>query len=96
MAITVGQKSDRKGLFRLITGVVVVIAFLIATYVLFFTEPPQIEVFAPPEVQTISKISEVNISPSAIINSPEYKALREHVLPPELGEFGRENPFARF
>ena len=96
MAITVEQGSGRKGLFRLITGAVVVVALVVATYVLFFTTPPQIEVFAPAEIQTISQISEIDIDPSAIINSREYKALREHVSPPELGEFGRVNPFARF
>jgi len=96
MAITVEQGKSKKGLFGLVSVVSVVIALLIATYVLFFTETPQIEVFVPSEIETISQISEVDIDPSAIINSQEYKALKEHVLPPELGEFGRKNPFARF
>ncbi len=96
MAISVGEDRNTKLMIRTIGGVVVVIALVIATYILFFTTPPQIEVIAPPEVQTISQISEIDLDPSTVINSPEYKALKEHVPPPVLGEFGRANPFARF
>ncbi len=96
MAITVAQGESKKGIFRLISGVIVVIGLVVATYILFFTTPPQIEVFAPPEVKKITQISEKNLDPSAITNSPEYKALREHVAPPVLSEYGRENPFSRF
>ncbi|KKU11777.1 MAG: hypothetical protein UX16_C0004G0009 [Parcubacteria group bacterium GW2011_GWB1_45_7] len=96
MAITVEQGNGKKGLVGLVVGVSVVVGLIIATYVLFFTKPPQIEVLVPSEVKTISKISEVDLDPSKITGSPQYKALQEHVLPPVLGEFGRENPFARF
>jgi len=96
MAITVGEKRNTSGLLRTIGASIVVIGLIVATYVLFFTRPPQIEVFAPPEVQQISQISEVNVDPAAVMNSPEYRALEEHVDPPEFGEFGRANPFARF
>ena len=96
MAITVERESTRKGMVRVISGVVLVIALFVATFILFFTEPPQIEVLAPPEVQTITQISEINLDPDTIIDSPEYEALEGYVLPPEPGDFGRSNPFTRF
>ena len=96
MAISVGEERNTKMTIRVIAGVIVVIGLVAATYVLFFTKPPQIEVFAPPEVQTISKISEISVDPKALTNSPEYKALDEHIPLPALGEFGRQNPFARY
>ena len=96
MAISVGEERNTKMMMKIVAGAIVVVALVVATYILFFTKPPQIEVFAPPEVQTISQISEISVDPSVVINSPEYKALKEHVLPPNLGEFGRTNPFARY
>jgi len=96
MAITVEKESTRKGMFRVISGLILVIALFVATYILFFTKPPQIEVLAPPEVETITQISEINLDPGAIIESPEYQALQGDILLPELGDFGRSNPFARF
>jgi len=96
MAISVGEGRDTKMMIRVVTGAIVIVALVVATYVLFFTSPPQIEVFAPQEVRTISQISEINIDPSAVTNSREYKALDEHIPLPILGEFGRVNPFARY
>lgn len=96
MAIAVERESTRKGMFRIATGIVLIVALFVATYVLFFTTPPQIEVLAPPEVQTISQIAEINVSPVTLTNSPEYRVLDEYIPLPALGEYGRNNPFARF
>ncbi len=96
MAITVDQGENRGKVFKLAGSVAIVVALLIATYVLFFTTPPQIEVFAPQEVETISRISEIELNPSAIINSPEYKSLTGDIPLPTLGQVGRANPFSRF
>jgi len=96
MAIAVSNNGESRGTFRIVVYAVVVLGLLIATYVLFFTSPPKIEVFSPPEVQQISKISDVKVDPEAILNSPEYKSLEQYVDKPEFGDFGRSNPFARF
>jgi len=96
MAFTIEGENRSKGLVRLVVGVIAVILLLFATYYLFFTKPPQIDVLVPLELETISKISEVSVDPGAVIDSPQYRLLKEHVDPPELGEFGRVNPFARF
>lgn len=96
MAITVEREPMKGGTIRVIIGVVIVLVLVIATYFLFFTKPPKIEVIAPPEVENITEISEVDIDPRALVNSQEYKALRDTIPSPALGEYGRENPFARF
>ena len=96
MAFTIKAENRKKGLIKLIVGIISVLLLLFATYYLFFTSPPQIDVLVPLELETISKISEFSVDPEAVISSPQYQALKEHVEPPELGEFGRTNPFARF
>jgi len=96
MAITVQEESTRRGMMRLIIGAVLVAALFIATYVLFFTKPPQIDVIAPREIQTISQISEINVSPTSLTNSPEFRALDEYIPLPVPGQYGRSNPFTRF
>jgi len=96
MAFTVEKDKRGRGLSRIAVIIVSILFLLFATYYLFFTEPPQIEVLVPVELRKISQISEFNIDPAAIINSPEYRSLKQHVAPAELGEFGRINPFARF
>lgn len=96
MAFTIEGENRNKGLITLIISVVSVVLLLFATYYLFFTKPPQIDVLVPTELETISRISQVSADPAAIIDSPQYKSLREYVGPPDLGGVGRVNPFARF
>ena len=96
MAFTIEGENKRKGLVRLVVGVIVDLLLLFATYYLFFTKPPQIDILVPLELESISKISKLSIDPGAVIDSPQYQSLKEHVGPPELGEYGRVNPFARF
>lgn len=96
MAFTIEGSKKNRGLGGLIAIVVSVGILLFATYYLFFTEPPQIEVFVPVELVKIKQISEVNIDPSGVINSSVFQSLKEHVGPPQLGIFGRSNPFSNF
>jgi hypothetical protein len=96
MAFTIEGEKKSNGLIRLVGIIVAIIVFLFATYYLFFTKPPQIEVFVPRELMTISQISDLDIDPSTIINSAVYRSLKEHFPPPQFGEFGRLNPFSSF
>ena len=96
MAFTIKAENRRKGLVKLVVGIISILLLLFATYYLFFTSPPQIDVLVPLELEAISKISKFSVDPGAVIDSPQYKSLKKHVGPAELGEFGRVNPFARF
>ena len=96
MAINIEGGKQNNPLAKVAVIVISIILLVFATYCLFFTNPPQIDVLVPVELQTISQISGLNVDPSEIIKSPEYNALKEQVGPPDLGQFGRENPFAKF
>lgn len=96
MAFTIEGGKQGKMLSRIVVIIASILILMFATYYLFFTQPPQIEVLVPIELRKISQISEFNIDPAAVINSPEYKSLKQHVEPAQFGEFGRLNPFARF
>lgn len=96
MAIRVEGDKNVGGLVRMI-GIGIAVLFLVfGTYYLFFKNPPLVEVLVPEELETISKYSEIEIEPTEVINSSLYNSLIEHVPPPAVNEFGRENPFSRF
>lgn len=99
MAINIeGSSTTRSGLVPLVVGVVVVIALIVLTYFVFFSQAPLVEVLAPQELETISEISAIEIDPKTVLNSPEYTFLDSRTSEPDLSglEFGRENPFDRF
>ncbi len=96
MAIIIEGEKQSNGLVQITVAGIIVVIIIAVTYWVFFTEPPFVEVFAPQELENISRISQVETDPSVIADSPAFKALQVHVEEPQLGEFGRENPFARF
>lgn len=74
----------------------VVVALIAGAYLLFFTEEPFVDVIAPPELETISQLSDANIEDGVLANDPVYQQLGNKVNDIEIGEAGRENPFAQF
>ena len=95
MAIII-EKEKRGARTQMIVGIIVVFVLFFGIYYLFFVRPPLVDVIVPQGLKSISKISEVKISPSTVIDSPIYKSLKEYVKDVDIGEFGRENPFDRF
>jgi len=96
MAIRVEGQKDTKIWTQLTVGAVVVVLLITGTYYLFFKNPPLVDIIVPPELETISKISKVDINPEVVTKSELYKSLVEHVAEPVINGAGRENPFARF
>lgn len=96
MAIVVEEGKPKSGLMYIIGGAIAAIVLIWFTWWLFFTTPPRVDVLAPTELEPISRITEVKTDPGEILNSPTFQLLEERVGPIEIGEFGRENPFARF
>ena len=96
MAIIIEGEKQGKGTVQAVVGAVVAVLLLVATYWIFFAEPPLVEVIAPQELESISRISQVEVSPEVVTGSPVFKSLKILADDPELGEFGRENPFAKF
>ena len=95
MALVFGEEKKRSRLPYLIGGGVVIV-LIILTYYLFFAPAPLAEVVAPPEFESISRVSKVELNPNLITNNQVYQSLRRYVDEPVVGEFGRPNPFAPF
>ncbi len=94
MALVFGE--EKKNRLPYLIGGGVVIILLILTYYLFFAPVPLAEVVTPPEFESISRVSKVELNPNLITNDQVYQSLRRYVDEPVLGEFGRPNPFAPF
>jgi len=97
MAISVsGEKRNIGSVVWIIVAVVAVIILLATMYYLFFAPAPFIDVVVPPALEDISQYSDADFDTSVLERSEVFQSLRRHVSEPELGEFGRENPFTRF
>jgi len=97
MAIVVEGQKDKNILLQVVAIGGVVLLLVIGTYYIFFKNPPFVNVIVPPELETISKFSDVDISPEIITELELYLSLVDHVGKPVINGFGgRDNPFARF
>ena len=87
-----GKKSFNWAL--LLAGIVVVVIIFVGGYYLFFKKPQLIEVVSPRELEPIEKISQIEFDPAAVLNSPNFKILRQFAAPAVLPPAGRDNPFS--
>jgi len=97
MAIIVEEEKKRISWFE-ITVVIAILLFLgMATYYLFFKPVPGMErIIVAPELESISKVSKITLDVASVTDSPVYKSLIRQIQDPNLGVFGRPNPFASF
>ncbi|MEK7512598.1 MAG: hypothetical protein AAB601_00165 [Patescibacteria group bacterium] len=74
-------------------GVVVLVVFF-GSYYLFFKKPQLIDVVAPIDLSNINALAQVQVfDPQAIVNSSNFKALKDFTTPLVLPPTGRSNPF---
>jgi hypothetical protein len=99
MAIVVERNNQKSSPARIILAILAIGLLFMGTYYVFFATAPFDEsIEVSEELDTISEISAIKmneIDPSAVIKSIN-EVLEKRVGDPELGEFGRENPFSRF
>ncbi|OGY57113.1 MAG: hypothetical protein A3E61_02345 [Candidatus Colwellbacteria bacterium RIFCSPHIGHO2_12_FULL_43_12] len=97
MAIIVEEEKKNTPWFSLLV-IVLVLGFLgFGTYYLFFKPVPGIEQFTvSPDMESVSKVSKVNLDMATVTDSVAYKMLMSKISQPELKNFGRSNPFASF
>lgn len=99
MAIIVEQQAKRTN-WVAIAGLSSLFIFLItATYYLFFSPTPLVEFFAPPELSSASRLSEIDISLESVrqvTDHPVADMLKTHIAPPLVPQTGRSNPFLSF
>ncbi|MBI5147863.1 MAG: hypothetical protein HZA37_01790 [Parcubacteria group bacterium] len=96
MAIVIAE--EKRGLnWMFVAALILFIAiFAGAFYYLFFKAPQLIEVVAPIELKGASELSQLQFNPTALVESPEFKNLRQYISPIVVGELGRTNPFLPF
>ena len=95
MAILIDEEKRPFPWFPLLIAAVILVALVAGTYYLFFAAVPGIEVVLPPALKSANAISEIDVEPSRVINSPEFRALRVYTGLPSTGELGKANPFAQ-
>ena len=96
MAILVEEEKKPKNWFALVAVIIVVGIIFAGVYFVFFQKPEFIEIVAPKQLETISKLSRVKFDPTAVIDSPVFKKLRTYGSPLTLPVTGRDNPFLPF
>ena len=95
MAIILEEEKKPVNWFGMIAGIVAALIVLIGGYYLFFKKPQFIEVVVPGPLQQIETISKVPpLDPQAVINSSNFRALRDYTTPLPEPVKGRQNPFA--
>jgi flagellar basal body-associated protein FliL len=92
MAIVV-EEEKKTNWVTIITVVVVLAIVFVGGYYLFFKNPELIEVVAPDRLQQLNQLSQAKFDPSAVVDSPAFKALRDYTSPLVLPSAGRADPF---
>lgn len=93
MAILIEEEKRPIPWFPILIGVLILGAISAGTYYLFFAAEPGIEIVLSKTLQSANEISKLEIEPSAVINSAEFRSLRPYTGPPTTGELGKPNPF---
>jgi len=96
MAIVLEQQKRGTNWFAIIVFVFFLIVIVGGGYYLFFAPVPGIEIIAPLALETAAELSQLQLDPTALINNPVLKNLRQYGSLPGTGALGRENPFVSF
>ncbi len=96
MAILIQKQNNKVNWFAIavVTFAVAFVAF--AIYYLFFAPTPGIEIVVPSTLETASQITALEVDPSAVLNSRQFRLLRVYTGLPSVGQLGRANPFLAF
>ncbi len=93
MAIVVEEDRPKINITQVLMWLTVLLIVGFAVYYIFFAEPQIVGVAVPPAFKNIDPLAEVNLTPEDLINSEQFKSLKQYVTPPEAGNAGRTNPF---
>ncbi len=96
MAILIQEEKKSINIFPVLIVLLIVGVISFGIYALFFAPTPGIEVVLPGELQSAERISSIDVDPSTVINSREFRTLRSYAGPASVGSLGRDNPFANF
>lgn len=96
MAILIQQKKNGINWFAISITTFAVAFVVFGIYYLFFAPTPGIEIVVPSTLDTASRITSLEVDPSAVLNSRQFRLLRVYTGLPSVGQVGRSNPFLAF
>ena len=96
MAILLEQQKRKMDWFSLGVTAFVIFCIIFGIYFLFLAPTPGIEIVVPLALQSAGKVSSLQVDPSTVLNSREFRSLRSYTGLPGLGVTGRPNPFLPF
>lgn len=93
MAIIVEEDRPKINITQILMWFTVLAIVGFAVYYIFFAEPQIIDVPVPAAFKNLDPLAQVNLVPEDLINSEQFKSLKEYITLPEPGNAGRVNPF---
>ena len=96
MAITIEEEKKQVNWVGAVVGVVVAVSLFAAAYLLLFRKPELIEVVVPGRLETLRGVSQITFDPNELLQSPEFKILRQFGNEPATPTPGKINPFSPY
>ena len=94
MAIVIEEQKKGFNWFALAIVILVVAGGVAASYYLFFAPTPFIEKVAPPRLESLKTVSQIELSPELITGNPMFQILKQYINPIEVPTgISRSNPF---
>lgn len=94
MAIILEEERKPTNWAAIAGTIAVVFLVFIGAYYLFFKKPELIDAVVPSKLEPINVISQIpQIDPLSIVNSSNFKLLRDYTTPLVTPPIGRGNPF---
>jgi len=96
MAIVVEQEKRKSNLIVFIGWLAVMITIVVIIYYLFFQKPELIPITASTDFSLATRVSQIDINPSIVINDVKFSTRQPYVSVPGIGEARRANPFLSY
>jgi hypothetical protein len=94
MAISIEQEKKEVNWLNIILAIIIIVSIFVGTYLLFFKKPELIEeVVISERFRSLSEFSKVEFDPQEVLNSPNFKVLRQFQIRSSTSEPGKSNPF---
>ncbi len=96
MPFIVPEKQKSIPWFAIIATLFIIAAIVVGAFYLFFSPAPAIEVLVPAPLQSANQLSFIEVDPTTVINSKDFRTLRSYTGLLGVGTQGRQNPFLPF
>lgn len=96
MAILVEEEKKPVNWVAILTVIIIVIVIFLGAYLLFFKKPELIEVVAPGSLKNVSELSKISLDAGSVLDSANFKLLRQYTTNVKPPAPGRSNPFVPF